>query len=179
MAALSRIPLLHHPGDGWLYNAFARMLLAGATVDGCAPLSPVSVERMTTDHLTPPQRETGELFLERQGWGFGGSVDVAAIDPRNVPGRYGWIGGTGTAAHVTPSTGTVSIVLSQLEMAGPTAPALMRDFWRCAAGPEAGPYSESDSSVTGPSRGPGSRETEHRHAWHLTTSNHPPSESTG
>lgn len=49
-----------------------------------------------------------------------------------MPGRYGWIGGTGTAAHITPSTGTVSIVLSQLEMTGPTAPALMRDFWRCA-----------------------------------------------
>ena len=88
---------------------------------------------MTTDQLTPAQREASALFLEGQGWGFGGSVDVAATDPWNVPGRYGWVGGTGTAAHVTPSTGTVAILLSQVEMTGPTPTALMRDFWRYAA----------------------------------------------
>ena len=67
------------------------------------------------------------------GGSFGGSVDVEAIDPWNVPGRYGWVGGTGTAAHITPSTGAVAILLSQLELTGPTPPALMRDFWRYAA----------------------------------------------
>lgn len=78
------------------------------------------------------------LFLEGQGqgqgWGFGGSVDVEVIDPWNVPGRYGWVGGTGTAAHVIPQTGAVTILLTQLEMSGPTAPGLMRDFWQYAAG---------------------------------------------
>ena len=88
---------------------------------------------MTTDHLTPPQREGGTLFLEGQGWGFGGSVDVEAIDPWNVPGRYGWIGGTGTAAHLTAATGTVAVLLSQRELSGPTPPTMMRDFWRYAA----------------------------------------------
>jgi hypothetical protein len=38
--------------------------------------------------------------------------------------------GPGTAAHITASTGAVTILLSQLEMAGPTSPARMRDFWR-------------------------------------------------
>ncbi|MET8329471.1 serine hydrolase domain-containing protein [Streptomyces sp. NPDC005181] len=118
--------------DDWL--AFARMMLADGTVDGRRLLSPASVRRMTTDHLTPAQREAGGLFLEGQGWGFGGSVDVETIDPWNVPGRYGWIGGTGTTGHLVPSTGTVTIMLSQLEMTGPTPPALMRDFWRYAAG---------------------------------------------
>ncbi|WP_205834192.1 hypothetical protein [Crystallibacter degradans] len=61
-------------------------------------------------------------------------MDVEARDPWNVPGRYGWIGGTGTAAHVTPSTGAVTILLSQVEMTGPAAPVIMRDFWRYAAG---------------------------------------------
>ena len=115
------------------WHSFARMLLAGGRAGGRQLLSPASVRQMTTDQLTRPQRDASRLFLEGQGWGFGGSVDVEAIDPWNVRGRYGWVGGTGTAAHITPSTGTVSILLSQLEMAGPTAPALMRDFWRHAA----------------------------------------------
>jgi len=117
--------------DDW--HSFARMLLAHGTVDGRRLLSQASVRRMITNHLTRSQRDASRLFLEGQGWGFGGSVDVEAIDPWNVPGRYGWVGGTGTAAHITPSTGAVSILLSQLEMTGPTAPALMQDFWRYAA----------------------------------------------
>ena len=117
--------------DDW--HRFARMLLAGGSFGGRQLLSPASVRQMTTDHLTRAQREASRLFLEGQGWGFGGSVDVEAVDPWNMPGRYGWVGGTGTAAHITPSTGAVAILLSQLELTGPTPPALMRDFWRYAA----------------------------------------------
>jgi CubicO group peptidase (beta-lactamase class C family) len=117
--------------DDWY--SFARILLAGGAVDGKRLLSPGSVGQMTTDHLTKPQRDASKLFLEGQGWGFGGSVDVAAIDPWNVVGRYGWVGGTGTAAHITASTGAVTILLTQVEMAGPTPTAFMRDFWRYAA----------------------------------------------
>jgi CubicO group peptidase (beta-lactamase class C family) len=121
--------------DDW--HAFARMLLAEGTVDGRQVMSPASVRQMTTDQITQSQRDASRLFLEGQGWGFGGSVDVADIDPWNVRGRYGWVGGTGTAAHITPSTGAVTILLSQVAMTGPTPTALMRDFWRgAAAGPE-------------------------------------------
>lgn len=109
------------------------MLLADGTVDGRRLLSPTSVRQMTTDHLTSAQREAGRVFLEGQGWGFGGSVDIEAVEPWNVPGRYGWIGGTGTAAHLTPSTGAVTILLTQLALTGPTPPVLMREFWRYAA----------------------------------------------
>ncbi|MGI8335870.1 serine hydrolase domain-containing protein [Actinomadura scrupuli] len=118
--------------DDW--HSFARMLLAEGTVDGRRLLSPASVRQMTTGQLTRSQREAGELFLEGRSWGFGGSVDVETTDPWSVPGRYGWVGGSGTAAHIIPSTGTVTILLSQREMAGPTTPELMRDFWRYAAG---------------------------------------------
>lgn len=117
--------------DDWL--AFARMMLADGTFDGHRLLSPASVRRMTTDHLTPAQREASGLFIEGQGWGFGGSVDIGTAEPWNVAGRYGWIGGTGTTGHLVPSTGTVMIMLSQLEMTGPKPPALMRDFWQYAA----------------------------------------------
>ncbi len=117
--------------DDWY--AFARMLLGEGTLNGRRLLSPESVRLMTTDHLTQAQRDGSRLFLEGQGWGFGGSVDVDAVDVWNVPGRYGWIGGTGTAGHVVPSTGAVAILLSQVELAGPTAPAIMRGFWEYAA----------------------------------------------
>ncbi|MFI7239609.1 serine hydrolase domain-containing protein [Streptomyces cyaneofuscatus] len=225
MAALSRIPLLHQPGDGWLYNtcsdilgvlisrvadrplpaylaerifeplgmtdtgfavepgalgrftgyyrageggglelvdapdgqwssppafpsgagglvstvddwyAFGRMLLAeGLAGDGRRVLADESVRQMITDRLTPDQRAASGLFTEGQGWGFGGSVDVEITAPWNVLGRYGWIGGTGTTAHIIPSTGTVAVLLTQVELAGPIAPQVMRDFWTYAAG---------------------------------------------
>ena len=115
------------------WHCFARMLLAGGSAGGRRLLSPASVRQMTTNQLTSSQSDAGRLFLEGQGWGFGGSVDVKAIDPWNMPGRYGWVGGTGTAAHIIPSTGAVTILLSQLELGGPVSPALIQDFWRYAA----------------------------------------------
>lgn len=117
--------------DDWY--AFARMLLAEGVAGGRRILSSDAVRQMTTDHLTAAQREASGLFTEGQGWGFGGSVDVAPVDLWNVMGRYGWVGGTGTAAHLVPSTGAVGILLTQVEMTGPTPPALMRDFWRYTA----------------------------------------------
>lgn len=115
-------------------HAFGRMLLAGGSYGGGRRLlSADSVRRMTTDHLTAAQRAAGALFLEGQGWGFGGSVDVARLDPWNVPGRYGWIGGTGTAAHIVPATRTVTVLLTQRELSGPAAPEVMRQFWTYAA----------------------------------------------
>jgi CubicO group peptidase (beta-lactamase class C family) len=117
--------------DDWL--AFGRMLLAdGTAADGRQLLTPGSVRLLTSDHTTPAQREIGKLFLEGQGWGFGGSVDVAAIDPWNVPGRYGWVGGTGTSAHITPSTGTVAILLTQVATDSPTPQQWMPAFWQYA-----------------------------------------------
>jgi CubicO group peptidase (beta-lactamase class C family) len=119
--------------DDWL--AFGRMLLAeGVAADGRRLLTADSVRLMTSDHTTRRQREIGALFLEGQGWGFGGSVDIAAIDPWNVLGRYGWVGGTGTSAHITPSTGMVAILLTQVAADSPVAPQWMRDFWQYAAG---------------------------------------------
>ncbi|MFB7846498.1 serine hydrolase domain-containing protein [Streptomyces sp. NPDC056053] len=125
--------------DDWY--AFARVLIADGRVEGNAGrgsggrrlLSADSVRRMTTDHLTQAQRDGGRLFLAGQGWGYGGSVDVAAVDSWNVPGRYGWVGGTGTAGHLVPSTGAVTVLLTQLAMTGPVAGPSMREFWRYAA----------------------------------------------
>ncbi|WP_128818086.1 serine hydrolase domain-containing protein [Streptomyces sp. S063] len=119
--------------DDWW--AFGRMLLAEGLNDaGDRVLAGESVRQMITDHLTAEQRTAGGLFTEGQGWGFGGAVDVEIAAPWNVLGRYGWVGGTGTTAHVIPATGTVAVLLTQMEMSGPAAPGVMRDFWTYAAG---------------------------------------------
>jgi CubicO group peptidase (beta-lactamase class C family) len=102
------------------WHRFARMLLDG----GGDVLSRQAVRLMTTDHLTPEQRDASGLFLEGDGWGFGGAV--------SADGRYGWVGGTGTTAHVHAASGTAAILLTQVEMTGPTPVPLMRRFWRYA-----------------------------------------------
>ncbi|MEV0179199.1 serine hydrolase domain-containing protein [Streptomyces sp. NPDC050625] len=132
----SRVPAFPSGGGGLAstaddYLAFARMLLNGGEGNGHRLLSPTSVSRMTTNHLTAAQRELGALFLEGQGWGYGGQVDVTPAEPWNVPGRYGWVGGTGTTAHIVPPTGTITILLTQVAMRNPVPPPLMRDFWNC------------------------------------------------
>lgn len=130
----SSVPAFPSGGGGLVstvndYFRFARMLLEG----GGPVLAPDSVRLMTTDWLTPVQRAGAELFLEGQGWGFGGAVDIKPTDPWNVPGRFGWTGGTGTAAHIVPSTGATTILLTQLEMTSPTPPERMRELWKYAA----------------------------------------------
>jgi CubicO group peptidase (beta-lactamase class C family) len=118
--------LLGTAGD-WL--RFARMLLS----DGQGVLSRESVRQMLTNHIPAEQREPARLFLEGQGWGFGGSVDVVAEEPWQVPGRYGWVGGTGTAAHLIPSTGAVAILLTQVGVTSPVPQPQLLDFLRAAA----------------------------------------------
>lgn len=117
--------------DDWL--AFGRMLLAEGEHDGHRLLSPASVRAMMTDYTTAAQREYGRVFLQGQGWGFGGSVDINTENPWNVPGRFGWVGGTGTSAYVTPATGTVELMFTQLQMGGPSSTPLLEGFWRAAA----------------------------------------------
>jgi CubicO group peptidase (beta-lactamase class C family) len=104
------------------WHRFGQMLLGG----GGGLVSSESVRLMTSDHLTQEQRDASAVFLEGAGWGFGGAV--------TADGRYGWIGGTGTTAHVAPSTGTVGILLTQVQMTGPTPTPLMREFWQYAFG---------------------------------------------
>ncbi|MFD4602665.1 serine hydrolase domain-containing protein [Streptomyces sp. NPDC058464] len=137
--AWSRLPRFHSGGGGlvstaddWL--AFGRLLLnAGAAPDGRRLLTATSVSRMTTNHLTAAQRDNATLFLEGQGWGYGGQVDVTPAAPWSVPGRYGWVGGTGTTAHIVPATGTVTVLMTQTAMTSPTPTPLMRDFWQVTA----------------------------------------------
>ena len=113
--------------------AFGRMLLAEGAGPSSRLLREGSVRQMMTDQTTPQHREMGGVFLDGQGWGFGGSVDTEVLSPWNVPGRYGWVGGTGTAAYVDPRHGVVTVILIQVELGGPDSAAVLESFWTAAA----------------------------------------------
>ncbi|HWJ12032.1 MAG TPA: serine hydrolase domain-containing protein [Nocardioides sp.] len=122
--------LLSTVDDLW---AFGRMLLAGGEHRTGRQLRRVlaaeSVRLMTTAHVVDPHP-----FLDGQGWGFGGGVDVTRDHPWNVPGRYGWVGSSGTAAYVVPATGTVVVWLSQVQLGGAAETAAMAEVLTYAAG---------------------------------------------
>jgi CubicO group peptidase (beta-lactamase class C family) len=98
------------------WHAFGRMLLAGGVHDGRRVLAEDSVAAMTTPHVDGGPEH---LFLNGQAWGYGGSVDIREVDPSNVLGRYGWVGGTGTAGYVIPSTDTAVVWMGQVELRSP------------------------------------------------------------
>jgi CubicO group peptidase (beta-lactamase class C family) len=109
--------------------AFQRMVLA----DGADVLPAALVTAMTTDQLTPAIRGTDTVFLDGQSWGLGGGVDIERRHPWNVPGRYGWVGGTGTSAHVVPADDTIAVLLTQVQLDGPTGSRVIEGFWAAAA----------------------------------------------
>jgi CubicO group peptidase (beta-lactamase class C family) len=94
------------------FLAFARMMLLKGVHGGTRLLSEKSVERMTTNHLTPEQIEGGGTFLGGSGWGFGLAVQVE--DGEGSPGTYGWAGGYGSDWFNDPHDGVIAIALTQV-----------------------------------------------------------------
>lgn len=105
--------------DGWC--TFGELLLAG----GGQLLSAQAVQQMTTNATTPAMREMAGFFLDGQGWGYGGSVDIELREPWNALGRYGWVGGTTTAGFVDSAAGTVTVIAAQVELGGPGTEGLL------------------------------------------------------
>jgi CubicO group peptidase (beta-lactamase class C family) len=135
----SRPPPFESAGGGLLstvddWHAFGRMLLAGGLHAGHRVISEESVAAMMTQHY---DGGPDHPFLTGQGWGYGGSVDIRQTDPWNVLGRYGWVGGTGTAGYVIPSTGTVVVWMSQVELRSPEDFTAMSKVLTYAADPTA------------------------------------------
>jgi len=115
------------------FNAFAQMMLNGGRLGSERILSRPSVELMTTDHITPEQKQGSELFFgDTRGWGFGLSVYTSRDDLCSVPGRFGWYGGYGTSWYSDPREGFTGILLTQRMMDSPQPPRVMTDFWTSA-----------------------------------------------
>jgi CubicO group peptidase (beta-lactamase class C family) len=115
------------------FNAFAQMLLNGGRLGSERILSRPAVELMTSDHITPEQKQGSELFFGGvRGWGFGLSVFTKREDLAGRVGRYGWDGGYGTSWYSDPGEGLTGILLTQRMMDSPQPPRAMVDFWTLA-----------------------------------------------
>ncbi len=115
------------------YLAFGQMMLSRGKHGNERILSRLSVELMTTDHLTPEQKAVSDPasdFLDGLGWGFGVSVVTRRDDIAAVPGRYGWDGGLGTTWYSDPREEMVIILMSQFAFMPPSP--LNVSFWTLA-----------------------------------------------
>jgi CubicO group peptidase (beta-lactamase class C family) len=112
------------------YWSFVSMLLQGGSLRGRAILSSGSVALMTTDRLTPAQREgAGVFFGEDASWGLGlGTTAAGSRAP--LPSGFGWAGGTGTTWRSNPASGVTGILFTQRGATSPAPAAVITDFWR-------------------------------------------------
>ncbi|MBS0221575.1 MAG: beta-lactamase family protein [Proteobacteria bacterium] len=115
------------------FHAFYRMLLNKGRHGRERILARPSVELMTSDQLTEPQKQGTELFFGHgASWGMGGAVVTRRTDIFTTPGRFGWDGGYGTSAHLDPVERTIGILMTQRLMESPVPPKVFRDFWTSA-----------------------------------------------
>jgi CubicO group peptidase (beta-lactamase class C family) len=115
--------------------SFAQMMLNHGMHGRERILSRLSVELMTTDHITPEQKAASpffENFWDCRGWGLGVSIITRRDDLAGVPGRYGWDGGYGTSWYVDPKEDLVGVLMTQRVWDSPRAPAVQLDFWASA-----------------------------------------------
>jgi CubicO group peptidase (beta-lactamase class C family) len=134
----SRPPVFEAGGGGLVstvddYLAFSQMMLNKGKYGRERILSRLSVELMTTDHLTPAQKAGARMFFgDNRGWGFGVAVTTRRDDLSAVPGRFGWDGGYGTSGYSDPAEDMVGILMTQRLMDSPEPPFVYLDFWTSA-----------------------------------------------
>jgi CubicO group peptidase (beta-lactamase class C family) len=115
------------------YFAFCGMMLNKGRHGPERVLSRATVELMTTDQLTPRQREGAEIFFSsNRSWGLGMAVETKRDHLFRTPGRFGWDGGFGTSAYVDPAEGLIGILMTQRMMESPEPPPVFNDFWTLA-----------------------------------------------
>lgn len=134
--AMSRAPRMHDLANGLLAPAADVLGLLTALADGGgAVLSAADAAAVTTDELTPAQRDDGAGFLDvGLSWGRQLAVVVGDRDGAGwagrAPGAFGWDGGTGTSAWVDPSR-DLTVVLCT---AAGLAPWLVEEVWPLMVG---------------------------------------------
>jgi CubicO group peptidase (beta-lactamase class C family) len=131
--AFASPPRFEELSSGLVSTAPDVLRFFAALADGGEPvLAAGSVTLMTADALTGEQRRQALPIVGPGGsWGLATGVDVEAAEPWMAPGRWGWDGGAGTTAYVDPARGTVGVLLTQRELAGPLDG--FGEFWTAVA----------------------------------------------
>ena len=132
----ARSPVLESGAGGLVstvddFLAFGRMMLAKGRHGRERILSRLSVELMTTDHITTEQKAASDFFpnfLDNRGWGFGVAIITRRDDLARTVGTYGWDGGYGTSWYCDPREDLVGILMTQRVWDSPGEPAVYRDF---------------------------------------------------
>lgn len=115
------------------FLAFARFLLAKGRHNGKQLLSSAAVRAMTTNHLTPQQRNGAAAILGKSaGWGYGIAVTIDHAEGEPAPGSIGWIGGFGTNWRSDPAHDLTAILLTQREFENATPAPIYAAFERAA-----------------------------------------------
>ncbi|TQM85329.1 CubicO group peptidase (beta-lactamase class C family) [Saccharothrix saharensis] len=133
----SRPPVFESGGGGLVstaqdYFAFAAALLAGGTHRGRRVFSRSAVTLMTTDQLTPAQRENSGFwpgFFNEMGWGFGMSVLTRPSHHGPSAGSYGWSGFYGTAWYNDPAQDLTALFFMQRGHAGDQRLPVWQELW--------------------------------------------------
>jgi CubicO group peptidase (beta-lactamase class C family) len=113
------------------YLAFTQMLLNTGKHENTRLLSRLSVELMTTDHLTPVQKAVSGLLpgdFDAMGWGFGMSIVTRRDHVAESVGTYGWSGGMGTFWCSDPRERMICVLMTQRMFDSPSAPPIVMDF---------------------------------------------------
>jgi len=112
------------------YLAFGQMMLNQGKYGRERILSRPTIDAMTTDQLTPDQRQgAGPILGDSRGWGFGLSIVTKPDSVAAVPGRYGWSGGLGTSWYSDPREDMLAILMTQRAWESADPPDVCLDFW--------------------------------------------------
>jgi CubicO group peptidase (beta-lactamase class C family) len=130
----SRPPAFESGAGGLVSTADDMLALGRALLAGGGPvLSRASVAAMTTDQLTPAQREV-EAWPPWEGtsWGLGVGLTTERRGPAANPGRFGWEGGLGTSWACDPGEDLVGVLLTQVMWTSEAGYRVVADFWTAA-----------------------------------------------
>ncbi len=126
-----RVPTACPSGGGGLvstaadYLRFANMLLNGGELAGVRLVSPMTIQRMTSNAIS---RELLPLRIgiERYGYGFGLGfrvmVDVGRANGYSSIGEYGWSGAANTHLVIDPRQDLITLMMTQMWSAEPHRP---------------------------------------------------------
>ena len=118
-----RLPTSCPSGGGGLvstaadYLRFANMLLNGGELDGARLVSPMTIQRMTTNAV-PASMLPLRIGIERYGYGFGLGfrvmLDVGRANGYSTIGEYGWSGAANTHVVIDPRQQLITLMMTQM-----------------------------------------------------------------